>query len=217
MAEIYEKAICEKSFKEMLHFVAHANSLGEVPLMFGGWAIYYHNPYAGSKDVDFAVSDNKFEPLYDFLVRNGYSVKGSRLVKGEIIFDLYEQSGEIHPDAPPLRMLYEGSERLYLKRYSDIPASGEVLMPSLPVLLFFKVSALQTRSVPKDRSDAIALLLKASDDELEKLSNLIVKPQQRTRFETLRNDVQALSLVTTPAARNLNLLNRRVKQVLEQR
>ncbi|MEK6924033.1 MAG: hypothetical protein AABW54_02240 [Candidatus Micrarchaeota archaeon] len=214
MAELYRQAICEKSFKEMLRFVSQANGLGEAPLLFGGWAVYYYHQYAGSKDVDFAVSDKFFEPLYDFLVKDGYTIKESRLVKGGVIFDIYEQSGEIHPDAPPLKLLYEGSERVYLKKYASIIASGEVLIPSKPMLLYFKISALSTRSVPKDRNDVIALLLKADEEELSELSVLLSKPELKTRLSTLRNDEQGLALVTAPTQRNLNLLNSKIKRLV---
>lgn len=210
MAEIYGQAICEKSFKQMLRFVSRANKLGETPLLFGGWAVYYYNQYAGSKDVDFAVSDELFEPLYDFLVKDGYAIKENRLAKDGVIFDLYEQSGEIHPDAPPLKLLYEGSERVYLKKYASVPASGEILIPSKPTLAYFKISALSTRSVPKDRSDVIALLLKADEQELNELSKLLTKPELKTRLSTLRNDEQNLAVVTTPTRRNLNNLNDKI-------
>ena len=69
MTEIYGQAICEKSYAQMLRFVSQANKLQEYPLLFGGWAVCYYNPYAGSKDVDFAVADKNFDSLYDFLVR----------------------------------------------------------------------------------------------------------------------------------------------------
>lgn len=213
MTEIYGQAICEKSFLEMLRFVSQANKLGETPLLFGGWAVYYYNQYSGSKDVDFAVSDEFFEPLYDFLVKAGYIIKASRLFKDDIIFDLYEQSGEIHPDAPPLKLLYQGSERVYLKKYGFTPASGEVLIPSKTMLLYFKLSALSTRSVPKDRNDVIALLLKTTDEELSELSKLLTKPELKTRLLTLRNDEQDLAIVTAPTKRNLKTLNNKIKQL----
>jgi len=214
MTEIYGPAICEKSFKEMLKFVYAANKIGEFPLLFGGWAVYHYNQYAGSKDIDFAVSDEKFEELYDVLVNDGYTISENRLFKDGIIFDLYERSGEIHPEAPALRLLYKGSERAYLKKYNSIQAGGEVLIPSKPMLLYFKINALSARNVPKDRNDVIALLLKASEEEITELAKLLSgKKKLKERLSTLRNDAQDLAIVTEPTRRNLNALNDKIKRL----
>src|SRR3989338_8704345 len=81
---VYDEAITRKSFNEMLRFLRFANKIGEVPLLFGGWAVYQYNPYAGSRGVDFVVSDENFDACVDFLVSIGYELKELRLKKGTI-------------------------------------------------------------------------------------------------------------------------------------
>ena len=72
MVEFYSSDICEKSFSELVAFARKANELGESPLLFGGWAVYHYNSYAGSKDVDCIVSNDRFNKLVDYLVGKGY-------------------------------------------------------------------------------------------------------------------------------------------------
>ncbi|MBI5636198.1 hypothetical protein HY993_04520 [Candidatus Micrarchaeota archaeon] len=215
MAEVYGRQICEKSFKEMARFVFYANSIGEIPLVFGGWAVYHYNPYAGSRDVDFVVADDRFDPLVDFLAGEGYSQKEARLFKDGIFFDLYKQSEDIGSEENKLQFsqLYKDAQRVYLKRYGTTGASGEVMIPAISNLLFFKLHALANRSVPKDKSDAIALLLKASEDELKQLRQML-SPHLKTRLQVLRNDGQNLALAALPTQRNLNLLNKKIKEAI---
>lgn len=215
MVEIYGREICEKSFKEMERFVFHANQLGEMPLLFGGWAVYHYNQYTGSRDVDFIVTDEHFDKLVDFLVANGYSQKEVRLFKDDIFFDLYKRSEDIGSEANKLEFsqLYKDSERVYLKRYGSTGEKVEVLIPKISNLIFFKIHALVNRSVPKDRSDVISLLLKANAEELKEL-NQMLSPELKTRLRTLRNDQSTLALVTAPTQRNLNLLNKKIKEVV---
>ncbi|MFH0713852.1 MAG: hypothetical protein V1722_04425 [Candidatus Micrarchaeota archaeon] len=214
MVEVYGREICEKSFREMERFVFHANQLGETPLLFGGWAVYHYNQYAGSRDVDFIVTDEHFEALVDFLVANGYTNKEVRLFKDDIFFDLYKQSEDIGSEANKLQfnLLYKDAERVYLKRYGSTGGKGEVLIPKISNLLFFKIHALANRSVPKDRSDVTALILKANDDDLKELEQML-SPELKTRLETLRNDQATLTLITTPTRRNLNSLNKKIKEI----
>lgn len=215
MVEIYGREICEKSFREMERFVFHANQIGETPLLFGGWAVYHYNQYAGSRDVDFVVTDEHFEKLVDFLVANGYSQKEVRLFKDDIFFDLYKRSEDIGSEKNKLQfeLLYRDAERVYLKRYSSTGGKNEVLIPRISNLLFFKIHALANRSVPKDRSDVISLLLKANTEELKGL-NQMLSPELKTRLQTLRSDQPTLALVTTPTQRNLNLLNKKIKEAI---
>ncbi len=214
MVEIYGEPICSNSFEEMEKFVRRANQLGEKPLLFGGWAVYNYNPYAGSKDVDFVVSDENFDQFVDFLVKGGYAQRQARLYKGEVFFDLYKKSEDIGSEDSriPLRLLYDGAEPVYLRRYSHQGGRGEVLLPSESSLLFFKIYALAARSVPKDRSDVIAVLLKAPESQLEKLGRML-SPKLKDRLVTLLNDSANLALVAKPTKRNMTALNRKIRQV----
>lgn len=185
MTEVYGKEICKKSFEEMRAFVKHANALGETPMLFGGWAVYYYNPYAGSRDVDFVVEDENFDALVDFLVSQGYGQRQARLFKEDMFFDLYKKSEEIGSEKNRVKfsLLYEGSERIYLRGYGSPAGREEVLLPNLGVLLYFKLLALEERSVPKDRSDAIALILKSTENDLNRIAVLVAeKPVLRERL-----------------------------------
>ena len=91
-----------------------------------------------------------------------------------------------------------------------------MLVPNKAVLIFFKLSALAARSVPKDRSDTIALLVKSTPGELQALAELIGEKQGlKDRLLSLRNDVQSLSLITTPTKKAANKLNAQIKTVLQ--
>lgn len=46
-------SIYEESHKELKEFVEWFNHFqGLHPIIIGGWAVYYYNPYFGSKDID---------------------------------------------------------------------------------------------------------------------------------------------------------------------
>ena len=127
MAEVYGKEICRKSFNEMRKFVHYANAIGETPMLFGGWAVYHYSPYAGSRDVDFAVSDENFEKLVDYLAAQGYGQKQARLFKEDIFFDLYKKSEEIgsEENKTAFSHLYEAADRVYLRGYESPAGRGE--------------------------------------------------------------------------------------------
>lgn len=221
MVEVYGREICEKSFEEANKFVRFANSLGEKPLLFGGWAVWHYAPYAGSKDVDFVVSDEKLDALIDFLVSQGYGQREARLFKEDIFFDLYSESEEIGDEGKKfaLARLYEGAQDVYLKHYSGAAQRVEILLPTLSRLLYSKISALAGRNVAKDRGDVIALLLKAAPEEIGELNVLLSslssssqrEKELRERLVTLRNDEASLAIVTNPTRKNLNKLNAALK------
>jgi len=218
MAEVYSQELCKKSYSEMAKFAAFANSVGEVPLLFGGWAVYYYNSYAGSKDVDFVVRDENFDALVDFLVREGFQQRELRLARENVFFDLYKKSEEMG-EAPArlvLGSLYAGAEKVFLKGYCSVPSRIQVLVPSKPALFFSKLCGLASRSVAKDRSDAIALLLKFDEKDLQAAADML-SPFLKQRLATLRNDSASLSLVASPTKRRLNDLNKRIKTLLLQK
>ncbi|MFH0973512.1 MAG: hypothetical protein V1817_01845, partial [Candidatus Micrarchaeota archaeon] len=149
MIEVYGREVCEKSFEEMKGFARFANSLGEKPLLFGGWAVWHYAPYAGSKDVDFIARDDKLGALINFLAARGYAQREARLFKNGVFFDLYSESEEIGEEEKKfaLASLFEGAQETYLKNYAarGVGERVEILLPSLPRLLYSKTSALASR------------------------------------------------------------------------
>ncbi len=212
MAEFYSTDICEKSFSELVEFARKANELGELPLLFGGWAVYHYNQYAGSKDVDCIVSETRFDGLVDFLVGKGYGQRELRLFKDKIIFDLYKKDesigeGETRVD---LSDLYSGSSEAYLKGYGKRTAGVQVLIPSVPALLRSKICALAIRDVPKDRSDAIALILCLNAGDAPALARSL-PAALKARVVSLRGDAQTLGLVGKPTKTKLKELNDKIR------
>ncbi len=208
---IYNEAITRKSFNEMLKFVKFANGINEVPLLFGGWAVYQYNPYAGSKDVDFIVNDSKFDECVDFLITEGYSLTGLRLSKEGIFFDLYKKNESIENAGVVLdfNLLYENAERVFLRG-----THYEVLLPSITNLFLSKTYALVSRNVPKDQSDLIALLVKFSEEDFEDVkSKLDEKTKKKLEFLINKRDI--FSLVVKPTKRNINKINSKLKKILE--
>ncbi len=214
MAEIYGREVCEKSFAEMRMFAREANAAGELPLLFGGWAVYHYNSYAGSRDVDFVVSDEKLDGFIDFLAGRGYMQRQARLYKEGVFFDLYKKSEEIGSvdNKLPFKLLYEEAENVYLKPYYSARGREEVLVPTKARLLYFKLHALASRSVAKDRSDAIAVLLKTDESELLELKAMLSETIHLLNpLISLRNDLQSLSLVAEPTKKLANILNAKIK------
>jgi hypothetical protein len=41
----------EESYKELLRFLRYYRNFG-TPIIIGGWAVYFYNPYFGSVDID---------------------------------------------------------------------------------------------------------------------------------------------------------------------
>ena len=206
---VYDEAITRKSFNEMLRFLRFANKIGEVPLLFGGWAVYQYNPYAGSRGVDFVVSDENFDACVDFLVSIGYELKELRLKKGTIFFDLYKKSERINPEIElDLDFFYKKAERVYLKG-----TEHEVLLPKLPTLFLSKAQALISRDVPKDQSDVISLLAKFRDTDFEIKRNLDEKT--KSKLELLINKIDVFSLVMKPTKKNIEEVNSRLKKLLK--
>lgn len=205
--EIYDKNVTEQSRRDMEKFLHFANSIGEVPLLFGGWAVHQFNPYAGSKDVDFAVSDKNFDKCVDYLVKKeGYTLKAGRLIKGDIFFDLYKRSDDL--SGLKLDILYDSADLCYLRG-----TRHEIMLPSIDKLFYSKCQALAGRKVPKDASDAIALLLKF-DEEHFKIS-IMLSPRVKERLMEISKDADALGCVTKPTKRNMNELKKRIKKLLE--
>lgn len=215
MAEFYSSDICEKSFSELVEFARKANELGESPLLFGGWAVYHYNSYAGSKDVDCIVSNDRFDELVDYLVGKGYGQRELRLFKDKIFFDLYKQGESIGEGAGRVELadLFAGSSEAYLRGYKATKATGvRVLIPSVPALLRSKVCALSSREVAKDRSDVAALLLALDENDAQRLAASLPEAL-KSRVASLRNDTQALGLVVKPTKVKLNALNDKIRLV----
>ncbi|MBI4214827.1 hypothetical protein HY546_02425 [archaeon] len=208
---LYDKRITDQSYSEMLHFLSFANRIGETPLLFGGWAVYQYNPYAGSKDVDFVVSDTHFDECVDFLVKTkGYDLREGRLAKGEVFFDLYKEGEGITTQKETLDFdrLYKRAERVYLRG-----GRLEVLLPSLSDLFLFKAHALVGRNVPKDKSDVIALLLKFSEGDFQEKNRLGTEVKEK--LGALTNKIDVFSLVVKPTQKNIREINGRIKRLIK--
>ena len=215
MVEFYSSDICEKSFSELVAFARKANELGESPLLFGGWAVYHYNPYAGSKDVDCVVSKERFDWLVDYLVGKGYGQRELRLFKDRVFFDLYKQDESIGEGAGRVELadLFSGSSEAYLRGYKGTKTTGvRVLIPSVPALLRSKICAMACREVAKDRSDVAALLLELDVNDAQSMAASLPEALKK-RVVSLRNDTQTLGLVTKPTKVNLKKLNNKIRLV----
>lgn len=210
--EIYEKAIVEKSYSELLKFIHFANPTGEVPLMFGGWAVYHYNPYAGSRDIDIIVTDENFDACADFLIqKEKYELKENRLCKAGVFFDLYKKSEGIEDF--DFSVLYEAADVVYLKGLRGT-TNLEVLIPKLSALFYSKIQALLKRDVEKDATDVIALLLKFKDEDLDETRALLTE-EMKAKLILLQGRARELGLVTKPTKKNLKELNTRIKKLVK--
>lgn len=66
----------EESHKELLRFLCYYRNFG-TPIIIGGWAVYFYNPYFGSVDIDVvgpSMGGAFHDALDSYVHANGYSL-----------------------------------------------------------------------------------------------------------------------------------------------
>jgi hypothetical protein len=81
---IYSDEMIRKSRAELHAFVRFFNQkIGYEPIIIGGWAVDYYNPYYGSKDIDvvFPVKKERYDPI----LKHYFKAEGHELVSKDLL------------------------------------------------------------------------------------------------------------------------------------
>jgi len=156
------------SYQELVSFLRHFRHFG-VPVIVGGWAVYFYNPYYGSVDIDVVGPSlrGSFDEIIEGYERShGYEImqqdplgteitaskpiysKGRKKV-GEMEIDAcsYERtSASLFHEDSSMRLPYSLCDRDGCRREATIARDAICYMPSKALLALFKVKARRDRS-----------------------------------------------------------------------
>lgn len=156
------------SYQELVSFLRHFRHFG-VPVIVGGWAVYFYNPYYGSVDIDVVGPSlrGSFDEIIEGYERShGYEIvqqdplgteitaskpiysKGRKKI-GEMEIDAcaYERSSAslFHEDSAK-HLPYSLCDRDGCRREVSIARDAVCYVPSKALLALFKVKARRDRS-----------------------------------------------------------------------
>jgi len=156
------------SYQELITFVRHFRHFG-TPVIVGGWAVYFYNPYYGSVDIDVVGPSHRgaFDEIiegyershgYEILQQDAlgteitaskpiYSKGGKRIGDMEIDACTYERTSasQFHEDGSK-SLSYSLCEREGCKKEVRIARDCVCYVPSKALLALFKVKARRDRS-----------------------------------------------------------------------
>jgi hypothetical protein len=160
--------LVEASYQELVSFLRYFRNFG-TPVIIGGWAVFFYNPYYGSVDIDVVGPslDGTFDEIIEgYEISHGYEITkqgplGTEVVAskticskaGKKIGDMeidacsYEQPSvsEFHEDKSKT-LPYSTCEKDGCKREVIIAKDCVCYVPSKPLLMLFKVKARRDRS-----------------------------------------------------------------------
>jgi hypothetical protein len=161
-------ALMRASYQELVNFVRYFSHFG-TPVIIGGWAVYFYNPYYGSVDIDVVGHslNGTFEQIIEGYERShGYEITKQDLLGTEIVASkpirskagkkigdmeidacTYERAGvsQFHEDGSK-SLPYSLCERNGCKREVRIAKGCVCYVPSKSLLTLFKVKARRDRS-----------------------------------------------------------------------
>ena len=157
----------EESYKELLRFLRYYRNFG-TPIIIGGWAVYFYNPYFGSVDIDIvgpSMGGAFHDALDSYVHANGYSLvpmdamglqvapvkeirkKGTVVANVELDAATFEDpaAGRFHEHSKkelPFSLCWEEEYRREVMLAEDCVCH----VPSKSLLLLYKIKALRDRS-----------------------------------------------------------------------
>lgn len=157
------------SYRELLGFLRHFRHFG-APVIVGGWAVYFYNPYYGSVDIDVVGPSHggAFDEIIEGYERShGYEIlqrdplgteitamkpiysKGRKKKIGEMEIDActYERTGvsQFHEDSTKV-LPYSLCDRDACRREVSVAKNAVCYVPSKALLALFKVKARRDRT-----------------------------------------------------------------------
>lgn len=163
--KISKSPMVNASFGELEEFVRHFSHHG-TPVIIGGWAVWFYNPYLGSIDIDVVgpsfrgeffriVEEYEHMHGYDFVpagigeavAHKPIKIKGKTVGSMEIDACTYENVGatRLHED-PSLTLPYALCDEDGHKREAKIGKDCVCYVPTRALLTLFKVKAYRDRS-----------------------------------------------------------------------
>lgn len=182
--EIYYAEMTDQSFLEMINLCKWFNEIYDYnPMIIGGWAVFFHHPTLGSRDIDILFPERKLKHLVvnQYLVSNNYKSEG--LFEKEYYKEVYTSKGRerIIIDACSVEDInrLKGTDiiipwKLAFKHQKSITFEGaELYIPKVEVLLLYKTKAAVDRTSDlKNTFDPFYLQHKILKDYLD-IVNLI--------------------------------------------
>lgn len=194
--DIYYEEITKESFQEMIELCRWLNEIyGHHPMIIGGWAVHFHHPTLGSRDIDILFSERR---LKDIVVGR---YLGSHGYKSEGLFTK-EYFKEVKTPRGPERIIIDACsvEDMNLLKKTDIvipwalafehqkrikTEEVELYIPDVEVLLLYKSKAALDRTESlKEAFDPFYLQQKITKDYYD-IVNLI--SNCKIDFKILRN------------------------------
>jgi hypothetical protein len=160
--------LAKASYQELVSFVRYFGHFG-TPVIIGGWAVFFYNPYLGSVDIDVVGPslNGTFDEIIEGYERShGYEITKQDLLGTEIVASKpirskagkkigdmeidacsYEQPavGQFHEDKSKT-LPYALCEKDGCKQEVSIAKGCVCYVPTKPLLTLFKVKARRDRS-----------------------------------------------------------------------
>jgi len=161
------KVLVEESYSELVSLLKWFSHFGPIPIIIGGWAVYFYNSYFGSVDIDmvgpghrglFMDVIERYERThgYEFVAKNqlGLEVMCRKPVirNGKIIGYLEIDACTFEDPKPsrfhekPDRQLpYSLTAKEQYRRKVKLGKDAVCYIPSKPLLLLYKIKAVRDR------------------------------------------------------------------------
>jgi len=213
----WKRILAEHSYKELLSLLDWFYLHGPIPIIIGGWAVFFHNSYLGSTDIDLVgpsmggLFDNTLE---GFERSQGYqavttdplglqtSFRKPVIEEGEIVGHVqidactYERDTAVFHEDLEKKLPYVLCADSSLLSHLRLDRKREAYVPRKPLLLLYKLKALRDRSHDLRTRGPILnpearnwLRDKRTKDGSDLIALLDPKPQSRMIVETLDSDL----------------------------
>jgi len=161
------RILADHSYREFVSLLDWFYLHGPIPIIIGGWAVFFYNSYLGSVDIDLVgpsmggLFDNTLE---GFERSQGYqavaldrlglqtSFRKPVVENGEIVGHIqidgctYEQDIAGFHEDPEKKLPYALCDDARLRSHLKLDSKREAYIPKKPLLLLYKLKALRDRS-----------------------------------------------------------------------
>lgn len=183
--DLYYEEITKESYLEMIGLCKWLNEVyGHHPVIIGGWAVHFHYPTLGSRDIDILFSERRLKHIVvdQYLSSHGYRSEG--LFTKEYFKEVKTKTGieRIIIDACSVEDVNRMKETdiiipwaLAFEHQKSVRTENvELYIPNVEVLLLFKSKAVLDRSEDlKEAFDPFYLQQKILKDYYD-IANLII-------------------------------------------
>lgn len=161
------RILAKHSYNELLALLKWFHKRGPIPIIIGGWAVYFYNSYLGSVDIDlvgYSMGGLFDQHLSTFERSQGYeeittaplglgktrrkTVKVNNATVGHIEIDActYESDQKTFHENPEKTLPYQLCSRPDYTTHLDLGNGLEAYIPRKSLLLLCKIKALRDRT-----------------------------------------------------------------------